>query len=701
LPAHLAKILDRHCALLAFVYIRQSSPHQVLEHRESRERQYELVDLAVTLGWPRERIVVIDDDQGQSGATAHDRLGFQRLIAEVTMGHVGLVLGLEASRLARSDRDWRQLFELCGIFHTLMADQEGIYDANDPNDRLLLGLKGMMSEIELTTMRNRLLQGRWHKAQRGAMFSCVPLGYVLLPTGDLALDPDEQVQGVVRLIFAKFAELGTVYAVFRYLLEQQIRVGMRARRGGQKGQVIWRRPALPTLFAMLHNPTYAGAYAYGRQCQDPTWRVTGKSTKGVRMLPMAEWKVLIRDRLPAYISWQTYLENQERMRQNDFSKAGPGAPRTGQALLSGVLVCGTCGARMQVRYPGQRRPGYYDCVRHLLRGVARTCRGLQARAVDELVAAQVLQAVTPAALELSARAFADQQQERARLEQHWRQRLERARYEAERAERQYRAVEPENRLVARTLETAWEEALKAEAGVREEFDRWQRTAPQPWTAAERTRIKALSADIPALWQAATTSMAERKEIVRCLVEKVVVNVRADSESVPVTIHWQGGATTEHIIQRPVRRYEQLDDYKDLRERIVTLRREGRSVAEIAAQLNREGYRTPKTRSDFTEENVRRFVSQKGLTEISRTAAKLDKGEWSLAALAKKLHMPKWKLADWTRRGWLHGRQTQPDGVWIVWADREELQRLKQLRACSQRGVHNHPRSLTTPKPRPK
>jgi DNA invertase Pin-like site-specific DNA recombinase len=412
---------------LALVYIRQSSPHQVLEHRASRERQYELADLAAALGWPRERIVVIDDDQGQSGATAHDRRGFQRLLAEVTMGHVGLVLGLEARRLARSDRDWRQLFERCGVFGTLMADQEGIDDANDPNDRLLLGLKGMMSEIELTTLRNRLLQGRWHKAQRGALFAGAPLGYVRLPTGELALDPDEQVQGVVRLIFAKFAERGTVYAVFRYLLEQQIQVGRRARRGGQKGQVIWRRPALPTLFALLHNPTYAGAYAYGRQCQDPTWRVTGQSKKRVRLLPMAEWKVLLRDRLPAYIRWETYVENQRRMRQNDFANAGPGAPRAGAALLSGVLVCGTCGARMQVRYPGRRRQGYYDWVRHLLRGVARGCYGLPAPAVDDLVAAQVLKALTPAALELSAQAFADQQQERARLEQHGRQRLARAR----------------------------------------------------------------------------------------------------------------------------------------------------------------------------------------------------------------------------------------------------------------------------------
>ena len=302
-------------------------------------------------------------------------------------------------------------------------------------------------------------------------------------------------------------------------------------------------------------------------------------------------------------------------------------------------------------------------------------------------------------LELSARAFADQQQERARLEQHWKQRLERARYEAELAERQYRGVEPEHRLVARTLERAWEEALKAEAGIREEYDRWSHTEPQPWNAADRARVQALATDIPALWQAHTTTAAQRKEIVRCLVEKVEVQVRPDSEDVAVTIHWHGGTTTEHVIQRAVRRYEHLKEYEKLREQIVVLRQEGRTAAQIAATLNQQGYRTPKTRSDFTEDNVRRFVSKQGLTEISRSEATLDSGEWRLADLAQKLRLPNWKLRDWLRRGWLNGRQAQADGAWIAWADRAELQRLKKLRARSGRGVWAHPKHLTTPKSR--
>ncbi len=453
-PWRSAKVGDQHLAKLAVVYVRQSSPQQVLNHRESCERQYALADVAVALGWPAERVLVIDEDQGHSGKTAASRPGFQRLIAEVTMGHVGLIVGLEVSRLARSSTDWQQLFELCAVFQTLLADQEGVYDAHDPNDRMVLGLKGMMSEVELTTMRNRLERGKLHKAQRGALFTEVPVGYVRLPSGEVGLDPDEQARGLVRLVFAKFAELGSVYGVFRYLLDNGLRLGMRVRRGPRRGQLEWRRPALPTLYALFHNPTYAGAYAYGRRCQDPRRRAAGRSKTGQRMAPRSEWKVLLRDRLPAYIGLDQYLENEARMRQNHPADTSAGAPRPGAALLTGLVVCGRCGARLHVTY-GKRGKPYYQCVRHLARGTERVCHGLQAGPVDELVAAQVLRAVTPAALELSRKAVADARQERQRLERHWQQRLERARYEAERAERQYQAVEPENRLVARTLERAW------------------------------------------------------------------------------------------------------------------------------------------------------------------------------------------------------------------------------------------------------
>jgi DNA invertase Pin-like site-specific DNA recombinase len=698
LPLRSAKIQDRHLAQLAIVYVRQSSPQQVLEHRESRERQYALADHAVALGWPKDRVLVIDDDQGHSGKTAESRIGFQRLVAEVTMNHVGLILGLEVSRLARSNKDWHNLYELCAIFQTLLADQEGVYDASDPNDRLILGLKGMMSEVELITMRNRLERGKLHKAERGELFTVAPVGYVRLPSGTVALDPDEQVQSNVRLLFAKLDELGSVYGVFRYLLRHGLRLGIRAHRGPNYGQVEWHRPALPTLFALFHNPIYAGAYAYGRQRKDPRRRAAGRAKTEARSVPMAEWMVLLRDRLPAYISWERYLENQARMQQNRFSSTSAGAARPGAALLAGLVVCGTCGARMHVTYQA-RGQAYYNCVRYLARGTERTCHGLQARAVDELVAEQVLAAVAPAALELSMKAVEDIRKEHARLDQHWRQQLERARYEAERAQRQYRAVEPENRLVARTLERAWEEALQAEARLQEDHDRFVRSGPQALNAGTKAQVEALAENIPALWQAPTTSAADRKEVVRCLIERVVVGVRQDSERVAVTIHWQGGFTTAHVVKRAVSRYEHLEDFARLRERILELRRQGQPAALIAATLNREGYRSPKARREFTKELVGKLLSRQGLADGKGGAEMLGQHEWWLGDLAREVGLSSWKLREWVRQGWLHGRQAVAEGPWIVWADPEEIKRLKKLRARSKRGVRAHPTELITPKKR--
>jgi DNA invertase Pin-like site-specific DNA recombinase len=360
-PLRSAKIQAEHLEKLAIVYVRQSSPQQVLENRESTARQYALAQYAEFLGWPAERVLVIDEDQGQSGKTAENRLGFQRLLAEVTMEHVGIVLGLEMSRLARSSKDWHHLFELCGIFATLLADQEGVYDANDPNDRLILGLKGIMSEMELQTMRNRLDRGRLNKAQRGEMFHGVPMGYVILSTGEVDFDPDEQAREVMQLVFDKFAELGSIYGVFHWLIRNDIRMPVRARTGAKKGQLDWRRPSIPSLAQVLRHPIYAGAYVYGRRPADPKRKLS--PAKDYRpWAPMEKWKVLIKDRLPAYISWDQYLKNRERIEHNRNGFNTPGVARRGAALLPGVLVCGNCGRHMQASYHSNH-VAHYACNR--------------------------------------------------------------------------------------------------------------------------------------------------------------------------------------------------------------------------------------------------------------------------------------------------------------------------------------------------
>jgi DNA invertase Pin-like site-specific DNA recombinase len=601
-----AALSDRHLGRVAIVYIRQSSAQQIFDHQASRQRQYALADYAATLGWPRERILVIDEDQGRSGRTVEQRPGFQRLLSEVTLDHVGLVLGLELSRLSRSSKDWYHLLEVCALFGTLLADQDGIYDANDTNDRLVLGLKGTMSEVELSTMRNRLERGKLHKAERGELILTVPCGYLKLPHGEVILDPDEQVRSTVQLIFDKFAELGSFGKVYAYLRRNRISVGCRVHQGPRRGDLVWRPVSRALLGRMLHHPIYAGAYSYGRRRVDPKRTAASGGKVRMRYVPMAEWKVLQRDRFPAYISWERYLANQQRLAENRSCPGAPGVPRAGAALLPGLLVCGACGRRMHAAYRSKAKP-YYECMRRKLEGSA--CCGLGAAAIDELLSQQVLRALEPAALELSLQAMQHIHQERERLHRHWHQRLERAGQEARRAERQYQAVEPENRLVARSLEERWETALRARQALEEEYDRFLQERPRTLSADERAQIVALAKDIPALWQAPQTTAAERKEIVRLLVERVVVRVQADSERAGVEIVWRGGLTTSHVIVRSVARYESLGDYRRLLERIGQLRREGFTIQEVARQLNQEGYRTPRSRKGYTSTSVRKLLSR--------------------------------------------------------------------------------------------
>jgi DNA invertase Pin-like site-specific DNA recombinase len=672
---------DWHFSRLAIVFVRQSDPQQVLNHIESRERQYALVDLAAALGWPRDRILLIDEDQGKSGKTSDWRTGFHRLLAEVTMDHVGLILGIEMSRVARNNKDWHQLMEACAIFGTILADEDRIYDPRDAEDRLLLGFKGTISEYELVLMHNRLERGRLHKANRCALFLDVPCGYVKLPTGEVARDPDEQVQSTLRLIFDKFDELGSCRRLHRYLARNKIHLGMRAHRGPRRGQLEWRLPTPGMLSRMLHHPIYAGAYSYGRRRVDHKRTAASGGKVKRRELPRSEWMVLQRDRLPAYITWERYQANEQRLLQNSVRRGSPGAPRTGCALLTSLLVCGACGRRMYASYRS-KSTAYYGCMRRKNEG--STCCGLEAGVVDDLVAQQVLRALEPATLELSLKAIQDVHQERERLHRHWKQRLERATYDAERAERQYQAVEPENRLVARSLERQWEESLRSVRDIAEEYDRFLKEQPPRLSEDQRARILALSSDLPTLWNAPEMTAADHKEIIRLVVERVEVHVRADSERGEVVIWWRGGVTTRHEIIRTVSRYESLGRYDQLMSRIVEMRAEGQTIKQIAAQLNAEGYRTPRSRKGYTSTSVRKLLSRAELTRGRIATRHLDRHEWWLPDLARELQMSPNKLREWALRGWVRCRQVPPRGLWVVRADGRERQRLQKLLRASKR-----------------
>jgi DNA invertase Pin-like site-specific DNA recombinase len=692
-----AKVTPAHLEKLAIVYVRQSSPKQVLENRESTARQYAFAEQAVALGWPRERVVIIDEDLGKSGRTAEGRDGFQRLVTEVTLNHAGLVLGLEMSRLARSSKDWHAFFEMCALFGTLIADEDGLYDGNDPNDRLILGLKGIMSEMELHVMRNRLEHGRLKKAQRGELFFSVPLGYVRLPTGKVDFDPDEQARAVVRLIFDKFGELGSVHGLFFWMIEHGIQLPMRLRQGAHKGHLEWRRASLSTLAQVLHHPMYAGAYAYGRRPE--TRKSRCRSQRPSRQwLPIDQWQVLIRDHLPAYITWEQFLRNQERLKQNQTRPDTRGTPRNGAALLCGLVACGRCGWRMQVCY-GSRDKAYYRCVHDHATATERTCCGLAANVLDELVAAQVLRALEPAALELSLKAQGDLRRERERLEKHWQQKLQRARYEVELAERRYQAVDPENRLVAATLERQWEDGLRQERQLKEEYERWCRQTLPQLSPADQSRITALASDIPGLWQSPQTTNADRQAIIRCLVERVVVHVERDSEQTEATIHWAGGYESRHAFARPVSTYEQRSDFEEILDRVVALRKAGKTAEGIAVALNAEGYRPLRYGSTFNRVVVRDLLLLRGYTDERNDTALLGPDEWHVTTLAKKLKMSRVRLWDWATRGWVHSRRTTVQKVVILWADAEEIRRLQRLLQSKRQGALGYPTALITPKER--
>jgi DNA invertase Pin-like site-specific DNA recombinase len=695
-----SKIRDRHWQRLAIVYIRQSSPHQVLENRESRERQYGLAQLAQQSGWPADRVLVIDEDQGLSAKSSENRDGFQRLLTEVTLDHVGLVLGLELSRLARSCKDWHHLVEVCAVFDTLLYDQDGVYDANDSNDRLLLGMKGAMSEYELITLRNRLERGRDNKAARGELFLHLPIGYVKSPSGEPMQEPDEQARGVVQMVFDKFEELGTVWRVFCYFKRNKIQFGYRCLRGPKRGQLEWRRPTHNRILAILRHPIYAGAYAYGFHRPGRKNPVSGKIEGGKWFLSPDEIRVLIQGRVPAYISWEQYLANQRRLSENRSFPGSQGAARAGRALLSGLIVCGRCGHRMNVGYhPEKRKKAHYWCDTHLFEEREQPCFGLKAPPVDEVVAQQVLRALEPAAVDLSLQATTDIKQERERLHEHWQQRLERAQYESQRAERQYESVEPENRLVARTLEQRWEESLRQERQLREEYDRFLAATPASLSEADAERIRAAAQNISALWHAPDTTAQDRKAIVRCLVDHVVVHVEQRSEHVDVTIHWHGGFTSQHQVVRPVGCYTQLRDYDLLIRRIKTLYQGGKSVPAIAEQLNQEGFVPPRRRGAFSVGTLEPIMQRLGLVGELYRDDLVGSDEWWIRDLAAKLEATPGKVHYWATQGWIHSRKTPSGKHWIVWADADELRRLEKLTLqCTSYTAQRHP-ELVTPKAR--
>jgi DNA invertase Pin-like site-specific DNA recombinase len=699
------KVQIWHLDRWAIVYVRQSSVQQVLENRESTERQYALVDRAIACGWPRDRILVIDEDQGKSGTTSEGRLGFQRLLAEVGLDHVGLILGIEMSRLARSCKDWHQLLELCAIFRTLLGDQDGLYDPTDPNDRLLLGLKGTMSEAELHILRGRLRQGLLNKVRRGEMFILPPTGYVISPQGGLELHPDEQVRGAVTRVFELFDRLGSARGVTKAMLDEGMSLGIRQKSGPRRGEIEWRSPALSTVYRILRHPVYAGIYVFGRTQADPRQRGKNGAKSPKRVVDPELYHAYLPGRCPAYITPEQFEANQKKMADNRARTESRGAAREGLSLLAGLVRCARCNRRMLVAYTGSPAQLRYTCMNKPDAHVK--CRHqFLGEELDRAVATEVLRALAPGAVELSLAATEEVLRDRTGLERHWQQRLERARYAAERIERQFQAVEPENRLVARTLEQRWNEALLAVRQLEEEHHRFQQTQPRIPTQAELQQLRKIAADLPSLWHASTTTPMDRQQIIRIVVQEVLVTAESDNDRLSFRITWVGGHVTEHEARRRVKRYEQMIDFPQLIARLRELRSSGMSSDHIAEHLNAEGFRCPYDPRGFQKKNVQRLVSRhiRGGPLSPRRALKqlLRPNEWLASELAKKLKVSRTTLHDWMKAGWVNYRRiphTRPLNA--CWADAVELKRLQKL-ARTPRHWYDPPLPtwLTTPRAKP-
>jgi DNA invertase Pin-like site-specific DNA recombinase len=601
-----SKIKPFHRDRWAIVYVRQSSAQQIQHHKESAQVQANLKLRALEWGWPAERIRVIDGDQGRSGTTTVGRDEFTSLIGEIALGHVGLVLGFQINRLAREDEACCRLIKTCANSDTLLADLDGVYHPLDFNDRMILTIKGFMGGFELHQIQQRMQAGRLNRVRRGEWLGQPPNGYIVGPDHKLQIDPDQEVQQRLRLIFEQFDKLGSVTGVLRYLRENRLDLPLRNRFGDKAGVLQWRTPTREKLRVILRHPAYAGAFTWGRRGQVRAKVIEGRRGTGRVECEPDKCSVFLRDNHDAYITWEQYQTNRERLRTQRQRGPIPGPARLTKATLAGLVVCGCCGARVQTRYTRSLR---YQCQHQAFDTDAKACPSFAGESLEQLVREQVLQLMTPAGLELCLHAQENCDRERATLEKSWKLRLERAQQEIDRTFRQYDAVEPENRMVARTLEKAWEEKLQTQRQLSEEYDRFLQTQPLRLSAAERTQIEALAKDLPTLWDSPESSIVEKRQVLRLLLDRVVVWPSATDPKLRVQLHWKGGVITEHETVRTMQSWEQLPNFKTLLAQVQQMRAEGQNSEAIAAALNAQGQLTMRGRA-FTANNVRQLLSRK-------------------------------------------------------------------------------------------
>ena len=669
-------VQPHHLSRKAVIYIRQSTGHQVLTNTESQQLQHAMRDHAHQLGWPDERIEVVETDLGRTAQSIDRRDGYQALLAEVALGQVGMVLSYESTRLSRNCTDWYPLLDLCAYNQCLIADRDGVYDAATPNGRLLLGMKGIVSDIELHTLRGRLIAGVQQQAKRGDWALALPAGLLRQNDGVVVKDPDRAVQHIINLVFQTFLDRRSASQVVRVFRDQ----GLRLPRRHRHCETIWRIPTVAAVITMLRNPAYAGAFAYGKtQTQGPP----GGGRPQQRRRPLSEWKVIVHDRYPAYISWETFERIQAILDDNyatyEHNKRR-GLPRQGAALLQGLVYCGRCGHKMVVQYKGGNQ---YLC--NALRGQtqAPVWQRLRADPVDQQVVRAFFDALAPAELDLYEQALEQRRQQQAEVDRAQHYTLQRLEHAADQARRRYEEVDPAYRLVAAELEQRWEAALQALHEAREQYARLERRAEADEvrvsvTPELREALRSLGQSLPTLGQQDTLRRAQRKSLLRCLIDTVVLD-RQTPDTIAARIVWRGGAVSELVIPCPVGRLADLSDYSQLETQILRLESQGRSDEEIAQQLTAQGFRSSQ-HAELLPSTVKLIRLRHGrLHRYWGPRPRRVAGALTIPQIASAVGVkPHW-IYHLISRGCIEGRRDKKTGLYLFPDCPETLEAFCQLR----------------------
>lgn len=684
-------ITQAHLSKPAYIYVRQSTPGQVRHNQESTERQYALQDKARAMGWPQGSIRVLDRDLGRSGAQMAGREDFKTLVADVSMSQVGAVFALEVSRLARSSLDWHRLLELCALTHTLVIDTDGCYDPADFNDGLVLGIKGTMAQAELHFLRGRLLGGKLNKAQKGELRFPLPVGFCYDDHDRIVMDPDDEVRGAVQLAFRMFRETGSAYAVVQRFARDGLRFPKRANGGVWATKLVWGRLSQSRILTLLRNPTYAGSYVFGRRQYARSITPEGEVRKNVRAVPMPEWRVHLREHHEGYITEEEFDQNQRRLATNRNNAEGTvlsGPAREGLALLQGMLLCGTCGRAVIVRYQGNGGIyPTYQCTWRRREGLAtKNCFSVRTELLDDAICAEVFKALKPAELELALAALNDLEQRNQAVMRQWHMRIERAEYDCALAKRRYEEVDPSNRLVAASLERRWNEAMMHIDEVKSEAANFQAQKAHVVTPEQKTKVLALARDLPRVWRAATTQSKDRKRMLRLLIRDITVEKLADARQVVLHVRWQGGACTDTTVPLPSPIADQMLYPRQIVERIRELSNR-LTNPQIVQALNQEGLRSPRglpiTRAMIKWIRIRYAVPSVCLMRPEELTAE---------QLADRLSVSVYFVRYWIKRGVIDARHLGAQGPWwITITDQQEQQLRDRIRTSGH--LKNHRETL--------